>query len=236
MYHPHADEVRQQQAGLSGALLVLDDPAAFDPTRDIVLLITAPRRNADDATAVLLNGTLTPAPLELARGERYRFRLVNVHISRPSMIARLLRDGLPVTWLAVAKDGMDLPAERTKTGPAVQQMGNGETYDFVFTPREAGELRFLVTSGAGVPLVSMPVRVRWRRLGLVQVESARGGPIQFLEGLLHGLIHEFAQRPAPLVATPEERFRRPADFLDRLPGHHQRFQHDQVVLVLIDCL
>ena len=160
MYHPHADEVRQQQAGLSGALLVLDDPATFDPTRDIVLLITAPRRDADDAKAVLINGTLSPAPLELLRGERYRFRLVNVHISRPSMIARLLRDTLPVSWRAVAKDGMDLPAERARTVPAVQQMGNGETYDFEFIPRETGELRFLVTSGVGVPLASIPVRVR----------------------------------------------------------------------------
>ena len=118
------------------------------------------RCDADDAKAVLINGTLSPAPRELLRGARYRCRLVNVHISRPSMIARLLRDTLPVTWRAVAKDGMDLPAERARTGPAVQQMGNGETYDFEFIPREAGELRFLVTSGVGVPLASIPVRVR----------------------------------------------------------------------------
>ena len=31
MYHPHADEMRQQQAGLSGALLVVDELARFDP-------------------------------------------------------------------------------------------------------------------------------------------------------------------------------------------------------------
>src|SRR3954464_5367640 len=47
MYHPHADEVRQQQAGLSGVLLVMDDPATFDPVHDIVLLLTVPRSNAD---------------------------------------------------------------------------------------------------------------------------------------------------------------------------------------------
>ena len=28
IYHTHVDEVRQQQAGLSGALLVVDDPTA----------------------------------------------------------------------------------------------------------------------------------------------------------------------------------------------------------------
>ena len=160
MYHPHADEVRQQQAGLSGALLVLDEPAAYDPTHDIVLLLTVPRRDVDDARAILLNGSMTPAPLQLARGERYRFRLVNLHTSRPSMIARLLRDSTAVTWRALAKDGMDLPEERARTQPAVQQMGNGEAYDFEFIPTEPGKLRFLVTSGAGVPLVSMAVLVR----------------------------------------------------------------------------
>ena len=160
MYHPHADEIRQQQAGLSGVLLVLDDPAAYDPTHDIVLLLTVPRREVDDARAVLLNGSMTPAPLHLARGERYRFRLVNLHTARPSMIARLLRDSTAVTWRPVAKDGMDLPPERAKTQRAVQQIGNGEAYDFEVIPTEPGELRFLVTSGVGVPLVSMRVLVR----------------------------------------------------------------------------
>jgi FtsP/CotA-like multicopper oxidase with cupredoxin domain len=159
MYHPHADEVRQQQAGLSGALLVVDDPAAFDPARDIVLLITTPRRDKDAATTVLLNGTSTPAPLELRAGERYRFRLVNVHVFRPSMIARLLRGDTPLTWRALAKDGMELPAERATIRPSVQQMGNGETYDFEVIPAEAGALRFIVM-GAGMQLVSMPIRVR----------------------------------------------------------------------------
>ena len=159
IYHPHADEVRQQQAGLSGALLVMDDPAAFDPSHDIVLLLSAPRREADEDTRILLNGSLAPAPLELRVGERYRFRMINIHTFRPSMILRLLQDSTPVTWRAVAKDGMELPAERAVMGPAVQQSGNGETYDFEFTPREPGELRVMVTGVGGV-LVTLPVRVR----------------------------------------------------------------------------
>jgi FtsP/CotA-like multicopper oxidase with cupredoxin domain len=159
IYHPHADEVRQQQAGLSGALLVVDDPAAFDPAHDLVLLLSTPRREADAAGKVLLNGSLAPAPLELRVGERYRFRLINIHTNRPSMILRLVRDSTPLTWRAVAKDGMDLPAERATTRPAVQQTSNGETYDFEFTPREPGEFRIAVTGIGGV-LVAMPVRVR----------------------------------------------------------------------------
>jgi FtsP/CotA-like multicopper oxidase with cupredoxin domain len=159
IYHPHADEVRQQQAGLSGALLVVDDPAVFDPAHDIVLLLSTPRREADQGTHILLNGSMTPAPLELRQGERYRFRLINIHTNRPSMVLRLVRDSTPVTWRAVAKDGMDLPAERATMVPAVQQSSNGETYDFEFTPREPGNFRMTVTGIGGV-LVAMPVRVR----------------------------------------------------------------------------
>jgi FtsP/CotA-like multicopper oxidase with cupredoxin domain len=158
MYHPHADEVRQQQAGLSGALLVLDDPATFDAAHDIVVLLTVPRLSTDGAR-ILVNGSLSPQPLEMRVGERYRLRIVDVHTYRPSMITRLLRDSTLVTWRAVAKDGMDLPAVRATERPAMQQMGNGETYDFEFTPTMAGALRFTVTSAVNVELATWSIRV-----------------------------------------------------------------------------
>lgn len=159
MYHPHADESRQQQAGLSGVLLVLDDPASYDPATDIVMLLTVPRREADGAT-ILLNGSNTPQPLELRVGRRYRLRLIDVHTYRPSMIARLFRDSTLVTWRLVAKDGMPVPVERATLRAAQQQMGNGETYDFEIAPTVPEDLRFTVWSAAGDLLVSMPVRIR----------------------------------------------------------------------------
>ena len=159
IYHPHADEVRQQQAGLSGAIVVLPPGERFDPDRDIVLLVSTPRRAAD-AGVVYLNGTSTPSPREMRVGERYRLRLVNIHTYRPSMIARLTRDSTVLAWRAIAKDGMDLPADQATVRPAVQQSGNGETYDFEFTPTSPGDIRFTMTSGVGVPLVTMPIRVR----------------------------------------------------------------------------
>jgi len=158
IYHPHADEVRQLRAGMSGALLVLEDPAAFDPTHDLVMLITTPRRDSED-NRVLLNGSLDPVPLELRSGERYRFRLINIHTNRPSLIVRILRDSTAQSWRAVAKDGMDLPAERATLGPAVVQFGNGETYDFEFIPKEPGSYRLIVTSGIGELLVTQRIRV-----------------------------------------------------------------------------
>ena len=159
MYHPHADEVRQQQAGLSGAIVVLDDPTSYDPAHDLVLLISTPRRDADGAT-VLLNGTNTPQPVDMRVGEHYRLRLVNIHTYRPSMIARLMRDSTLIEWRAIAKDGRDLPPEQATMRPAQQQTGNGETYDFELTPTAPGDLRFTLSSAVGARLVSMPIRVR----------------------------------------------------------------------------
>ena len=159
IYHPHADEVRQQEAGLSGAIVVLDNPDAYDPVHDVVLLVSSPRRNADGET-VFLNGTNAPQPRDMRVGQRYRLRLVNIHTYRPSMIARLMRDSTLLEWRALAKDGRDLPPERATMRPAQQQSGNGETYDFEFTPTAPGDLRFTMSSGVGVRLVSMPIRVR----------------------------------------------------------------------------
>ena len=158
MYHPHADEVRQQKAGLTGALLVLDDPAAFDPTHDIVIILTVPRLDAD-GDRILINGSLAPRPLAMRVGERYRLRIVDVHTYRPSMITRVLRDSTLVTWRAVAKDGMDLPAVRATERPAMQQIGNGETYDFELVPTVAGPLRLTVTSAGNALLATLPITV-----------------------------------------------------------------------------
>jgi FtsP/CotA-like multicopper oxidase with cupredoxin domain len=159
MYHPHADETRQQQAGLSGTLLVVDSLARFDREHDRVVLLTVPRSTDEATRSVLVNGTTTPDTLRLRVGERYRLRIVDVHVFRPSMIVRLLRDSALVTWRAVAKDGMDLPPDRATTRRAIQQMGNGETYDFEVAPTQPGDLRLTVSSAVGQLLATMPVRV-----------------------------------------------------------------------------
>ncbi len=159
IYHTHLDDVRQQRAGLSGALLVLDDPASYDSTRDWVMLVTTPR-NAADVNKVLLNGTTTPAAREMRAGERYRLRFINVHTNRPSMRMRLLDGENLVRWRIVAKDGMNLPADQLRDAASEIQMGNGETYDVEFVPARAGDLRVDITNGIGGLLTSMPIGVR----------------------------------------------------------------------------
>ena len=55
---------------------------------------------------------------------------------------------------------MDLPADQAIVRPSRQQMGNGETYDFEFTPEALGDLKVEVTAGNTTRLVTMPIRVR----------------------------------------------------------------------------
>jgi FtsP/CotA-like multicopper oxidase with cupredoxin domain len=159
IYHAHVDDTRQQQAGLSGPLLVVDDPRTFDPMHDIVLMVTAPRKNPL-ANVVLVNGSPTPQPRELHVGEHYRLRFINLHVGRPSMRMRLLRNESLLTWGSLAKDGMDLPSDQRVVGQSEIQMGNGETYDFDFVPAERGDIRFDVTAANGVLLASMPIHVQ----------------------------------------------------------------------------
>ena len=100
IYHTHIDEVRQQQAGLSGPLLVVDSPELYDPEHDVVLAITVPRKGAD-SNVVLLDGSSTPAPRVMRSGQHYRLRFLNVHTFQPSMRMRILRD-------SSLSDGADL--------------------------------------------------------------------------------------------------------------------------------
>lgn len=159
IYHTHLDDTRQQRAGLTGALLVVDDPLRYDPSRDFVMLITVPRKAADNAV-VLINGSSSPPARTLRVGQTYRFRFINVHTFRPSMRMRLLKDTMLQRWRAIAKDGMDLPPDLVVEAPSEVQMGNGETYDFEYVPTTPGEYKVDVTAGNGTLLATMPVHVR----------------------------------------------------------------------------
>jgi FtsP/CotA-like multicopper oxidase with cupredoxin domain len=158
IYHTHLDDTRQQRAGLTGPLLVVDSPESYDPEHDLVLMVTVPRKVAD-ANKVLINGSLTPAAREFRLGQRYRLRFINVHTFRPSMRMRLLRGDTLLKWRSLAKDGMDLPNDQVVEGPSEIQMGNGETYDFWFVPSERGDLRLDVTAAGGMLLATLPIRV-----------------------------------------------------------------------------
>jgi len=159
MYHTHAHELRQLRAGLSGALLVLEPGQPYDPVTDVPVLITAPR-NAVDNGKVLINGSLSPAPLDWRVGVTYRLRFINIHAARAGLRGSLVSDSSLTTWRAVAKDGITLSGEYATQRPSQQQVSVGETYDFEFSPRASGDLKIEVRAAGGVLLGVQPIRVR----------------------------------------------------------------------------
>ena len=160
IYHTHVDELRQEPAGLAGALLVVNEDRPYDASTDIPVLITTPRNAETARRAVLLNGRLPAAPVELRAGVAHRFRLINITVSRPGISVRVLRDTSLVQWRALAKDGADLPAAKRVTGAARQLVSIGETYDFEIVPEKTGEMRLEVRSATGVLVGTMPLIVK----------------------------------------------------------------------------
>ncbi|MEW5916820.1 MAG: multicopper oxidase domain-containing protein [Gemmatimonadota bacterium] len=142
MYHTHFDEIRQQFGGLVGGIVVLEPGERWDPTRDLLLLVTdgVPQR-------AYINGSLDPAPINLTVGERYRIRLADIAVMHIGAVFRLMRSGSPTTWKPLAKDGFALRDNRVAPRPALTRLASGETADFEFVPDQPGELELVLTLG-----------------------------------------------------------------------------------------
>jgi len=161
MYHSHLNEGEQINSGMYGALVVVDDPKAFDPLKDKVILVggggPAPTPGGD--TPGFVNGSRVPARLELETGTTYRFRLINIHPDWRVEFT-LGNDTTVAQWKPVAKDGADLPKSQTVPRAAYLLTGPGETADFEFTPTVAGPMRLQVRTRAPGWLVPVNVFVR----------------------------------------------------------------------------
>lgn len=125
MYHTHMDEILQHSGGLWGALLVVEPGERWDPEHDLVFQVG----EAHGFTNIL-NGTTTHARRVLTSGTDYRFRLMNVTMGGPLLQFALVRDGAPVRWTPLAKDGFDLPGFQRQPVPARQTVSIGETFDY----------------------------------------------------------------------------------------------------------
>ena len=162
IYHTHADEVRQQYAGLAGALVVSEPTRPRDPARDLPLVITE-SRSADGKLTTLVNGSAAPQPLVLRVGTTYRLRFVQMGVTRAVDWVELWRDSVRAHWVPVAKDGADLPESERVRRVARLRFGIGETYDFELTPDTPGPMRLEVRQGVlvGVPplYLTMPINV-----------------------------------------------------------------------------
>jgi FtsP/CotA-like multicopper oxidase with cupredoxin domain len=143
MYHSHFNEFQQLGSGMYGAIVVLDSGQTYDPETDRLLVVSdaGPIVNVIQGPfpPTLLNGSVTPPPLALRVGTRYRFRAINIRTDFPATLA-LLEGDTPVTWRTVARDGADLPAGQQTVGPATLAFAPGQIYDFEFTPSKPGDL------------------------------------------------------------------------------------------------
>ena len=173
MYHAHVDEVREQTAGLEGALIVRDPGATASPD-DHAFFLKGQRFNP--AHPLEINGEVDPDTIVLHVGRVARFRLLNLSTQTPTPTVSLAtreanapsksRDTMVVRWRPVAKDGAALPMRAQGLRAARQMLSMGETYDFEFVPQHAGLLRLDVYStpppGIRAPpgfLIGVPIRV-----------------------------------------------------------------------------
>ena len=161
MYHTHMNDIEQLTGGAVGAIVVLEPGQRFDPSRDHIFL--AHWNGVDyDSTGVpnlMINGDSLPtAPQTLTLGVTHRLRFINIG---PAGVLQftMRRDATTSNWRALAKDGADLPVATRTVSPAQFRIDAGETYDFEFTPTEAGNYELSATFGPPA---------RWRQRFIVR--------------------------------------------------------------------
>ena len=170
MYHAHVSDVRQQTAGLLGAMIVRDRPdGARDDDHEFLIKGWRARPNAPGPME--MNGRLDPdtVVLRVGRAERLRFMSLasfaaNATVTlttRADSVFKTMTDTAVVSWRPIAKDGADLPDRARTPRPARQIISMGETYDFEYTPSAPGLLRIEVRAPGlqGALLVRVPIKV-----------------------------------------------------------------------------
>jgi FtsP/CotA-like multicopper oxidase with cupredoxin domain len=149
IYHSHVDEMRQQPMGLLGALVVLAPGERYDPSTDLLAVISTPVDSLDEARGVAINGSMTPAPTDLKVGKSYRLRVINITIARPGLRVSLRQDSSLVRWKVVARDGAQLPVDRQIEEPAARTVTIGQTVDVELKPERPGTLRLTSVANIG---------------------------------------------------------------------------------------
>jgi manganese oxidase len=161
IYHTHWHDERQLAAGMSGPLIVLEPGQQYDPDVERMVFVSVAPPTDKVPDPILVNGSLTPAPLQMKAGNTYRIRLINITADNANFDVTLSSGGNPVTWRAIAKDGADLPAAQALSSPANRQsLTTGETRDFEFRPETAGDLKLEIRAFNGRVRATLDVQVR----------------------------------------------------------------------------
>ena len=169
IYHSHVNEIRQQAAGLVGALIVRDGDAPLE--NDHTFLIKAARLNPAGDGPIEISGQIDPDTVVLRAGVPTRFRFIGLTAFHPNAtiyltarsdsVPKNFTDSLVVRWTPMAKDGYDLAESLRVPKRARQVISMGETYDYQFTPGMKGRMLIEVRENAatGKLLARVPVRV-----------------------------------------------------------------------------
>lgn len=159
MYHTHMHD-KQLLDGLYGALVVVDPGETYHPGTNKILLLSQGNSNVAytknwftgfSNILQLINGSNQPKEIHLKKGTTYRIRIINISAQENSYFITpksgfsisLKKDGKPVTWKEIDKDGMNMPARLQAMLQANnQRAAPGTTHDFEFTPDKAGVYLF----------------------------------------------------------------------------------------------
>ena len=114
------DDIEQLSSGLYAPMIVLEPRTRRDPATDHAFIAgwDSPHGTPSVPPYLLINGdSVSSPPLHITRDRAQRFRFINMGLAGVVSYT-LLRDGRPVTWRALAKDGADLPPALAVSGPA----------------------------------------------------------------------------------------------------------------------
>ena len=164
IYHAHLNEGVQINSGMYGALVVVDDPAKFNPDRDKIILVGGggPPPAPGFDTRGFVNGSASPAPIEMEVGQTYRLRLINIHPDWRVEFS-LGTDTTVAKWRPIAKDGADLPMSQRRVQSAYLLTGPGETADYEYTPLRPGFMRLVIRTRVTGWVVPVDVEVRKKK-------------------------------------------------------------------------
>ena len=115
---------------------MLEPGERWDPTHNLLFFISDANHGG-----VVINGSASPAPVELHVGSTYRIRVADIAGDRGTLLVRVMQDSAVTSWRPVAKDGFGLPPSQATTRPSIARVATGETADFELTPATSGELR-----------------------------------------------------------------------------------------------
>jgi FtsP/CotA-like multicopper oxidase with cupredoxin domain len=143
LYHTHLNDAEQMSAGLYGAMIVRQDNPSIDPEHDRVFVLGLlgeenPQGLRIDGPHMGINGSVNHEQ-QFTLGQQYRLRITNIAANNAGLAVWLNSPAGYEQWTPIAQDGADLPESYQMPVLAQRQrVSVGETFDFLWTPKQPG--------------------------------------------------------------------------------------------------